>query len=150
MTLTYIRGDLFEAAKSHDKRVLLGHACNCRGFWGAGIAVAFRARYPQAYKQYRDHCRNASRPQDLLGSALLLPTDDNVIVVCLFTSVYGKEPPEVIAQNTAKALEDLRTQIEPTDVLNIPMINSGLFRVPWPLTESELQKSNLNINVYSL
>lgn len=148
MSITYTRGDLFDALKRGDT-VYIGHACNCRGVWGAGIAAAFRAKFPNSYKQYRAHCKS-SNPQDILGTSLVLPTDSNAVIVCLFTSVYGGEPPEVIASNTAKALAHLRTQISPTVVLNIPMINSGIFKVPWELTEDVLKKCDININVYIL
>ncbi|BCR86796.1 ADP-ribose 1''-phosphate phosphatase [Aspergillus chevalieri] len=36
-------------------------ACNCQGSWGAGIAEAFRDRYPAAYSIYRSHCLKYSR-----------------------------------------------------------------------------------------
>lgn len=39
-------GDIFS---SPDGSVLI-HACNCQGAWGAGVAAAFRTKYPAAYK----------------------------------------------------------------------------------------------------
>ncbi|TID29569.1 hypothetical protein CANINC_001843 [Pichia inconspicua] len=85
MSITYTRGDLFDALKRGDT-VYIGHACNCRGVWGAGIAAAFRAKFPNSYKQYRAHCKS-SNPQDILGTSLVLPTDSNAVIVC-FTSSH--------------------------------------------------------------
>ncbi|KAL1999135.1 hypothetical protein VTN02DRAFT_5003 [Thermoascus thermophilus] len=52
--ITEIEGDLFDAP---DGAVLI-HACNCKGLWSAGIARAFRNKYPAAFEVYRSHCRS--------------------------------------------------------------------------------------------
>ncbi|KAL4909935.1 hypothetical protein BDW74DRAFT_173414 [Aspergillus multicolor] len=51
--ITETKGDLFDAP---DGAALI-HACNCIGSWGAGIARAFRTKYPAAYRIYEAHCR---------------------------------------------------------------------------------------------
>ncbi|KAJ5488417.1 Appr-1-p processing [Penicillium expansum] len=107
-------GDLFDAPNG----AALIHACNCQGVWGAGIARAFRERYPAAYKIYRNHCLiyrdhpvtkiiTDLRDEDLqpslvvhrpLGTALLIPPQQSDFIlhrrrhwiICLFTSEkYG-------------------------------------------------------------
>ncbi|EKV13724.1 hypothetical protein PDIG_36350 [Penicillium digitatum PHI26] len=103
-------GDLFDAPNG----AALIHACNCQGVWGAGIARAFRERYPTAYEIYRNHCLTyRSHPvtkmiTDLrdedplpslvvpgpLGTALLIPPQKSDFIlhrrrhwiICLFTS----------------------------------------------------------------
>ncbi|KAL2038964.1 hypothetical protein N7G274_008304 [Stereocaulon virgatum] len=45
-------GDIFSAPPNS----ILIHACNARGSWAAGVALAFRKKYPAAYKIYHDHC----------------------------------------------------------------------------------------------
>ncbi|KAG8528940.1 uncharacterized protein KY384_006629 [Bacidia gigantensis] len=78
--ITESTGDIF-TAPSHS--VLL-HACNSRGSWGAGVAAAFKSKYPKAYDDYRSHCMeipNSSRTPasalkghqvGLLGTCLLI------------------------------------------------------------------------------
>ncbi|KAJ6137112.1 Appr-1-p processing [Penicillium samsonianum] len=107
-------GDLFDAPNG----AALIHACNCQGVWGAGIARAFRERYPAAYKIYRNHCliyqghpvtniitdlRNEDPQPSLvvhrpLGTALIIPPQQSDFtlhrrrhwIICLFTSEkYG-------------------------------------------------------------
>ncbi|KGO39501.1 Appr-1-p processing [Penicillium expansum] len=107
-------GDLFDAPNG----AALIHACNCQGVWGAGIARAFRERYPAAYEIYRNHCLiyrdhpvtkmiTDLRDEDLqpslvvyrpLGTALLIPPQQSDFIlhrrrhwiICLFTSEkYG-------------------------------------------------------------
>ncbi|CAI7600047.1 unnamed protein product [Penicillium glandicola] len=107
-------GDLFDAPNGG----ALIHACNCEGVWGAGIARAFRERYPAAYKIYRNHCliyrdnpatdiitdlRNEDTQPSLvvqrpLGTALIIPPQQSDFllhrrrhwIICLFASKnYG-------------------------------------------------------------
>lgn len=42
-------GDLFTT-----KARLIGHGVNCKGVMGAGIAKAFREKYPENYTEYRE------------------------------------------------------------------------------------------------
>ncbi|RMZ22927.1 hypothetical protein D0859_13037 [Hortaea werneckii] len=63
------KGDIFAAPSNS----LLIHACNCEGSWGAGIAKAFKTHYPSAYQIYHAHCTSHD-PEDLIGTALLIPT----------------------------------------------------------------------------
>ncbi|KAJ3868637.1 hypothetical protein EV359DRAFT_77506 [Lentinula novae-zelandiae] len=60
-----IPGDIFEAGLAPSetvtnhlhfpqKRIVLVHACNTVGSLGAGIALAFKDRYPEQYELYRE------------------------------------------------------------------------------------------------
>jgi ADP-ribose 1''-phosphate phosphatase len=105
-SITPLTGDLFSAPENS----ILVHACNTKGSWGAGIALAFRSRFPEQYEQYRNHC--AENMDALVGTCLLLPAE-NYTVACLFTSRnYGrhKDSPDQILAATKSALEDLVRQ----------------------------------------
>ncbi|KAL2155536.1 hypothetical protein VTH82DRAFT_278 [Thermothelomyces myriococcoides] len=123
-------GDLFAAPPNS----VLVHACNALGSWGGGIALAFRGRYPDAFKVYRAHCAR-STPDRLVGTALLIRPPASTAaaaaaaaaggggggggggsraarhyVGCLFTSrAYGKsrDPPESILAATGPAMRHL-------------------------------------------
>ncbi|PSL42847.1 O-acetyl-ADP-ribose deacetylase (regulator of RNase III) [Chitinophaga niastensis] len=52
---TYIEfGDIFNLP--HVKNY--AHGCNCTGAMGKGIAIQFKGRFPEMYKQYKELCRN--------------------------------------------------------------------------------------------
>ena len=147
MTVVEKVGDLFDAP---DEAVLI-HACNCIGSWGAGIAAAFKMRYPEAFIEYRQHCRS-NEVENLNGSALLIPPleEDGPkhFIGCLFTSRRpgkGRDSPEEILENTETAMVDLMQQIAlKPEISEIRMchINSGLFNVPWENTKSLIEKLN--------
>lgn len=125
-----IRGNLFDAPKGE----LILHACNTQGVWGAGIASTFARLYPDYYKGYKAHCD--IKGSTLLGTALIMQGKWHK-VGCLFTSTgYGRKAlyQDEILSNTYKSLLDLFTQVPHTEIVNMPMINSGLFRVPWEKT----------------
>ncbi|KAF7575106.1 Macro domain containing protein [Pyrenophora tritici-repentis] len=93
---------------------LLLHACNTHGVWGSGIALAFKQRYPLAYKIYNTFCISTHHPTSNpvpTGTALLIPPvdrDHGHWVGCLFTSQgYGKkrDGADVITGNTAPSVE---------------------------------------------
>lgn len=101
--LSYITGDLFAAPP----KSILVHACNTKGSWGAGIALAFKAKYPAQFELYRARCREYG--DNLVGSCLLIPGDTHDIA-CLFTSkAYGrrKDSPSEILSATRTSLQDL-------------------------------------------
>ena len=49
--LAFLKGDIFLS-----RAQTIAHGCNTRGKMGAGIAVEFRARWPQMFEQYRNLC----------------------------------------------------------------------------------------------
>lgn len=153
--MNYIKGDLL--AHRSRKIAVLAHACNPHGLWGGGIAAQFRKRYPMAYKSYAEHCKQHG--DALLGTAYIAPTEDpNVLVACLFTSNFELQPAEIV-QLTGASMRDLVAQLKDADVeqhqgrpvVNMPMINSGIFGVPWDDTARELARAtDVAINVYTL
>jgi ADP-ribose 1''-phosphate phosphatase len=170
-SLKYITGDLF-IAPTHS---ILAHSCNTHGIWGGGIAYQFALKYPKAERLYEEHCAK-HKPYDLLGTTLLLKSDDFVndgpnkkgyYIACLFTSVGGgnsPDAPDAILLNTRAAIHDLFKQLQESEdpviqglrnpagrwVINLPKINAGIFRVPWDHTSSILQGTpyELDFNVY--
>lgn len=163
--VSYIRGDLFSHTSS--QAAVLAHACNPFGLWGGGIAAVFKRKFPSAYKLYANHCKQQG--PNLMGTSLLLPTEPNdpgnngnppLYIACLFTSDFNSPPSEIV-ENTRKSMLELSHQLllltnvekdsEKKVVVNMPMINSGIFNVPWEQTEAVLEKCpELHINVYTI
>jgi ADP-ribose 1''-phosphate phosphatase len=124
------QGNLFDAPKGS----LIVHACNTHGAWGAGIASDFARLYPEYHKAYAQMC--AKHGNNLLGTALILQGKRHK-VGCLFTSTgYGHKAlyQSDILKATFHSLVDLFAQIPDTEIVHMPKINSGLFRVPWDKT----------------
>ncbi|CAA9961954.1 appr-1-p processing protein [Pyrenophora teres f. maculata] len=143
LTLTYHVGPIFTAPP----KTLLLHACNTHGAWGSGIALAFKQRYPVAYKIYNSFCLNTHHPKSNpvpTGTALLIPPVDGEHghwIGCLFTSQgYGKKKDggDVIVGNTGPAVEMVLELVrrvgegeEGIEEVRMCRVNSGKFGVEW-------------------
>lgn len=149
--MKYVKGNLFSAPYGE----VLCHSCNTLGKWGAGIAVGFKNKYPEAFQLYVEKCMIGS--QNILGTSQVVAVNGHVIAN-LFVSVgYGwaKDPQDDILISTQNALIHLADQIRPMRLkVNMPKINSGLFAVPWEKTEDlikmYLEPSTAGIVVWEL
>lgn len=141
-------GDIFDAP---DGAVII-HACNCQGSWGAGIAAAFKQRYPKAFDNNVQHCK-MNTPNSLWGTALLIPPMEvkgpRHYVGCVFTSRRygrGKDSPAQILAKTGPAMEELVEMMRKATVkesiteIRICQINSGLFSVPWEKSKRVIEE----------
>lgn len=139
-------------------------ACNTQGSWGAGVALSFRKRYPNAYAIYNSHCKSPPPPTpSLAGTCLLIEPQvgdaKEHYIACLFTSPkYGraKSPADKILDYTRSAIEDLEAQLGAIrnggDAGNIGelwavRINSGKFGVKWERSKEVLEAGGLSIKV---
>lgn len=147
LTLPESTGDIFAAPS----RTLLIHACNTEGSWGAGIAKAFKDKYPKAYTVYHKHC--LQHGSKLHSTAFLIPPQksdgSDHFIGCLFTSCSKgrkKDPPGKILDATGPAMRDLLMKVREWDEkhgeeesvgeVRMCKINSGLFGVPWEKTKA--------------
>lgn len=137
--IVYHKGSLFDAPGN----AILGHACNCNGIWGAGIALEFKRRFFEEYLCHRKLCMDWSNK--LAGTF-----SKHGRVVCLYTSRgFGKlvDRPDLILLFTEKCVNDLEQHSNISEI-HIPKINSGLFKVPWDATAAILEKSNILFHVW--
>jgi len=65
-------GDIFNIPQIRN----YAHGCNCAGAMGKGIALQFRKKYPQMYKQYKTLCREGRFG---IGEIFIYQYDDGVI-----------------------------------------------------------------------
>jgi ADP-ribose 1''-phosphate phosphatase len=152
LQLTYHQGDMFAEVPPD---TVLVHACNTQGQWGAGIAKAFKQKYPNAYTEHHDFCakkNNKSNPLPTGTAQLLAPRDGDQQhwIGCVFTSAKygkGKDKPDQIIKNTAKSvpmLLELISQVdEEVSTIRMCKINSGKFGVSWEKTEEVLRNIDL-------
>jgi len=134
--------------------VMIVHACNCRGVWGAGVAAQLEKEYPDAFKAHQKYCH---QDNDDLGRSMAIfhhgPT-----IGCLFTRAGYGQPTEreknlgyekAVLQATETAmtsmLEGMSKLIQSGDTrfseiteIRMPMINNGHFGIDWPETAKVL------------
>jgi ADP-ribose 1''-phosphate phosphatase len=113
--ITHITADIFAAPTGS----ILVHACNTRGSWGSGIALAFKQKYPDAFETYKSVCKEHGA--SLLGTCLLIRGEPHDIA-CLFTSKdYGKrvdKPEQILASTRLAVLDLLKQNVDPVKELH--------------------------------
>lgn len=143
--ITYVKGDLFHAPKGS----ILIHACNTKGVWGGGIAKKFASLFPNSYTAYQAWCYE--KGDSLIGQCFIIRNDRGYDIACLFTSKnFGMnvDSSEDILMATRLALADLIGHNKEGKELHACKINSGLFKVPWLLTEVLLEDTGKKFIVY--
>ena len=61
--ISFKKDDIFRVAQDVDAMV---NSVNCRGVMGRGLALQFKERFPENFREYQERCRDASmKPGDL-------------------------------------------------------------------------------------
>lgn len=129
----------------------VGHGVNCQGVMGAGIAVQFKERFPQNYREYAEKCKyvtgrgtagNMNRLS--LGDVLITTERDRVddrirIVVNLASQwdVGAKATYEGVFRSLRKAADELTKM--GYDKLAIPEIGCGIGGLEWPKVKTIIE-----------
>ena len=130
MPALFIKGDIFETEGLR----AYAHGCNAAGSMDAGIAVAFKKRWPAMFEEYAAHCRDR---RFALGDVLVW-SDDTVTVYCLAIQEHWKAKAKLAA--LAKALRKM-VQLAAAagiDRVGLPRIGAGLGGLDWNRAKSIL------------
>ena len=103
------------------------HGCNCAGAMGKGIALQFREKYPEMYKQYVSLCKIGQfKPGDVFDYYT-----DGIHIYNLGTQKTWrtKAEPEYIRTSLRKMLELAIADHVPS--IAMPAIGAGLGSLPW-------------------
>lgn len=137
-------GDLFDSDAAY-----IGHGVNCCGVMGAGIAKAFREKYPHNYANYKAACE-AGRL--LPGGFMVVPErrDDGSLV--LITNLASQDKPGADASYNwlfgslysfaAKAAEPNRLRLYGGRIA-IPEIGCGIGGLEWPKVKQVIETVEL-------
>ncbi len=131
MSLIYKNQDLF----LFENLNAVAHGCNCAGAMGAGIAVPFRLKYPEMYKEYKQHCSDFGN--QLLGT--VFPWKDpktNLVVYNMFTQGTNNSKNRI----ALATLESISSCFDATvhhalenniKTIGIPKVGAGLGGLKW-------------------
>ena len=123
MAVQFYAGDLFADTSLQ----AFAHGCNCAGAMGAGIAVAFRDRWPEMYDAYRARC-DAGTFQ--LGDIFVWDAHDAVIYNLGTQQTWRPEATlAAIEHSIAAMLTDAAARELPA--IALPRIGAGLGGLAW-------------------
>lgn len=142
-----IKGNLFSTSCP-----VIGHGCNCKGVWGAGIAKTFALEYPNSYKFYRYVCNSVVGTEKVLVGSSKLFNENDKYVACIFTQI---EPgPNAKLEYIESALNDLKHKMKSLGLyeVSIPKIGCGIGGLKWEevkrIVEKVFRGSEITVFVY--
>jgi O-acetyl-ADP-ribose deacetylase (regulator of RNase III) len=102
---------------------------NCRGVMGAGLALAFKKRYPSNYKQYRESCKeNLLDPGGIL---VHFSNADGKIILNLATKNYWTAKSQL--SYVTNGMQELLSIVDAVGIpsVAIPQLGCGLGGLSW-------------------
>ena len=133
MPFSEVTGDLFEADVP-----AIGHGCNTKGAMGAGIAVEFKRRYPDMYKEYKRRCSSGAFS---LGDVFVWETPDWVVYNLATQPRPGPSASvDAIRHSVTKALAD--AQDRGLTKIAIPRLGAGLGGLQWEAVRRTLHDAS--------
>ena len=123
------------------------NAVNCDGVMGAGLALAFRRKYPlEYYQSYQGACWDKT----LVPGVVRLWQGEHTVIADFPT--VGRLGQKCLIEWVEQGLSDLREKAEKMGVLSIgiPAIGCGIVGHDWGIVKSMIIKSfkDSAINIY--
>ena len=81
--INYVKGNVLRAPQK-----VIAHGCNAQGKMGAGVALAIRKKFPEAYQTYM----SAYKEQSLVvGNVIFAISNYKTIANCIIQEFYGRD-----------------------------------------------------------
>ncbi len=123
MPVSFIAGNLF----TYPGLDAVVHGCNCAGAMGKGIALEFKRRWPDMYREYRTRCLNdLFHPGDIF---VWQAGDITIFNLGTQKSWKTKAEPEAIRQSLSAMIVQA-TQMG-IMTIGLPRIGAGLGGLQW-------------------
>lgn len=140
-------GDLFASHWQFDAIV---NPVNCVGVMGAGLALAFKQRYPDNFKHYTLACQNH---QLTPGAILLYRSSQSPCIMNLATKQHWKNPSELAWINKGLTLiKQVNTKYPHILNIGMPAIGCGKGQLPYivvrDLIEKTFHTSEINVRLF--
>jgi O-acetyl-ADP-ribose deacetylase (regulator of RNase III) len=131
MPAEFVKGDIFDAGL-----VAFAQGVNCAGTMDAGIAVAFKKKWPRMFEDYRARCEDGRLSH---GDVFVWSEDGETIYNLAIQEHWKKKATLAALTRALKKTRDLATHSGITRV-GVPRIGTGLGGLEWPRVKSILDE----------
>lgn len=143
--ITVTEGDIFES-----KCQTLVNPVNCVGVMGAGLALAFKKRFPAMFLDYQDRCK---RHQVQLGEPYLYRHGSGTGILCFPTKGHWKDPSYLgDIQNGLDGLNSMLWYHADIRSIAMPALGCGLGGLSWndvgPVILRTLKHVTIPVEIY--
>jgi O-acetyl-ADP-ribose deacetylase (regulator of RNase III) len=139
-----IEGDLIKFSKRGDFD-LIGHGCNCKKNWGAGIALQMKKYYYEAFKVDLN-----SNP--VMGEYSYCDYYDNVGVLNIYSQRYPGKPKNgydsefMRLQAIESAMKSINENFKGKHI-GLPLIGAGLAGLKWQKVKKIIKNELIDMDV---
>jgi O-acetyl-ADP-ribose deacetylase (regulator of RNase III) len=132
MPTSFVKGDLFNTPGIR----AYAQGCNCAGAMDAGVAVAFKKRWPRMFEDYAARCKDG---RFHLGDVAVW-SEDEVTVYSVAIQEHWKKKAQLSA--LARGLRKAVSLAEHAGVerIGVPRIGAGLGGLDWNRVKSVLEQ----------
>ena len=135
--------------------MLIAHGCNAQGVMGSGVAKAIRAKYPDAYNEYKKRYDNQGLNLGDIIPVVIYQHHNKIIINCITQEFYGRDSDKIYVNYTA--IEQCMRKINNyysigVDCIALPKIGAGLGGGDWNAISDIIERELTNIQpiVYEL
>ena len=131
--IRFVRGNLLDSEAE-----ALVNAVNCVGVMGKGIALEFKKRYPEVFKQYALGCRNGAwHPGDVWA----IRSGEVKWIVHAFTKGHWREKSQLTDIVDCARYIALFVKTSKVKSIAIPALGCGNGGLPWPAVKQILEEA---------
>lgn len=132
MPTTFVKGDLFHT----DGIRAYAHGCNCAGAMDAGVAVAFKKRWPRMFEEYAARCADK---RFHLGDVFVWSEGDEVVYNLAIQEHWKTKAKMPALSRALRKTVELAAHAGITHI-GLPRIGAGLGGLDWPRVKSLLNE----------
>jgi O-acetyl-ADP-ribose deacetylase (regulator of RNase III) len=133
MPVIFTKGDIFQ---DHELTAF-AHGVSCAGAMDAGIALAFKKRWPAMFEDYRARCADK---RVHLGDVLVW-SDDKATVYSLAIQEHWKQKASLAALKRAAVKMVQLAELAGVERIGVPRIGTGMGGLDWPRAKSVLTEA---------
>lgn len=141
MTTHYTQQIVFGNILSVNKGIIV-HGCNAKGVMGAGVALAVRKTYPEAFRVYREVFEEVGLE---LGTVSFVPVAENLIIANAITqenyTSQAKGPACMVDYKAIRnCFKEIAIEAKATNLpVHYPMIGAGLGGGDWDTIQAIIE-----------
>lgn len=142
--VTFVEGSIFDS-----KAQTITNAVNCVGVMGKGIALEFKRRFPEMFKDYAARCRDSEL---VLGKPYLYKSSTHQWILNFPTKDHWKSPSELAS--VVSGLNVLKDEYQNWGIksLAMPALGCGLGGLDWedvsPVMLAQLSQLSIDVEIY--
>lgn len=142
--ISYVKGDLLTVQHG-----IIAHGCNAQGVMGSGVAKAVRAKYPDAYLEYKIFCEKEADKSRLVGqTSWYHPNRHLFIANCITQNFFGGDGALYLDYEGLEKCMVHLSYVNAGLPIHMPKIGCGLGGGDWQVVSKIIEKSIRSVPVF--